>query len=271
MSNKFDQPRFEIFQIDAFTDTLFNGNPAAVVPLENWLEDDSMQKIAAENNLAETAFYIPEKTGFSIRWFTPSKEVDLCGHATLAAAHVLYEFRNYDHPVCVFKTKSRGNLEVQRFGKGYSMDFPADTIGLVGPKEKATIAGMIGEEPRDCIIGTDDYLVILKDEQSVRKFIPNFAAIKKLNARGLIISAAADSDFDFISRCFFPKYGIDEDPVTGSAHTLLAPYWGTKLGKNDLVGLQASERTGIVSCKIHGDRVDLRGSAITYLKGEIFL
>jgi PhzF family phenazine biosynthesis protein len=264
--------KLDIYQVDAFAETIFRGNPAAVVPLERWLQDELMQKIAAENNLAETAFFVKKDDHYLIRWFTPTQEVELCGHATLAAAHVLYDHLAHQAESCKFETMKRGYVQVKKTKKKYTMDFPMDRIVQITEVEKDLLASTIGIDPIDCVKGSDDYLVILKGTATVTNLTPNFPLIEKLNSRGLIISAKdGGSQQDFVSRCFFPKYGINEDPVTGSAHTLLAPYWSSKLGVNDLRGLQASARTGVVDCSCRGDRVLLSGSAQTYLTGKINL
>ncbi|MBK8502309.1 MAG: PhzF family phenazine biosynthesis protein [Saprospiraceae bacterium] len=261
--------KLAIYQIDAFTDRLFRGNPAAVVPLEQWAPVELMQKIASENNLAETAFFVKDENQFLIRWFTPTVEVELCGHATLASAHVLYEHLGYAGQPLVFKTMKRGDLNISRSDLGIEMDFPLDSGGKVAITELKSLRSILGVKILDAIRGHDDILIVLEDEDLVRQMVPDFRGIQSLSARGIIITAKASDPFDFVSRCFFPRYGIDEDPVTGSAHTLLAPYWADKLGKNNLRALQASARSGIVHCKVQGDRVLLTGKAVTYLTGII--
>jgi PhzF family phenazine biosynthesis protein len=261
--------KLAIYQIDAFSDRLFRGNPAAVVPLEQWVPAELMQKIAAENNLAETAFFVKDDDQFLIRWFTPTVEVELCGHATLASAYVLYEYLGYTAQTLVFKTNNRGNLNIRRSDLGIEMDFPLDEGGNLSISEIKSLQSIFGVHIIDATKGRDDILVEVDDENTVREMVPDFRSIQKLSARGVIVTAKATESFDFVSRCFFPKFGIDEDPVTGSAHTLLAPYWATKLGKNNLRALQASVRSGIVHCKVQGNRVILTGRAVTYLTGTI--
>lgn len=252
------------YQVDAFTKQLFAGNPAAVVPLSAWLDDGLMQAIAAENNLSETAFFVPEGKTFALRWFTPTCEVDLCGHATLAAAHVIFsELGNVQKEV-VFKTRS-GELRVEKQEGRLVMDFPAippqrcENIGVM--------AQVLGQLPLE-VWGADDYLLLLKDEASVRQCIPNLALLEQLDRRGVMITAKGDA-VDFVSRFFAPKYGIPEDPVTGSAHCMLAPYWAEKLGKRSLDAKQLSKRGGDVFCEVKGDRVLLAGYAITFMVAEI--
>jgi len=261
--------KLKIYQVDAFTEHLFHGNPAAVIPLEEWLSDAVMQNISAENNLAETAFFVKEGEKFRIRWFTPSQEVELCGHATLATAHVLYNHLSYNRDHCTFQTQERGDLIVSRNKHGLAMDFPADKPHELPTYEKLQVQNNLGVDLVEVLKGTDDYLTIVKNARTVLEFRPDLNAISKLKARGVILSAPNHDTYDFVSRCFFPKYGIAEDPVTGSAHTLLTTYWAGKLGKSKMIALQASVRTGVLSCTLVGDRVHLAGNAVTYLIGEI--
>ena len=228
-----------------------------------------MQHIAAENNLAETAFFLENGQNFEIRWFTPIQEVELCGHATLATAHVLYNHLSYDSDPCVFQTTKRGNLSVSKGKEGLIMDFPADRPKQASATDKMLVEEILGLSLVDLLKGTDDYLAVVDDAKTILEFNPDFEGISRLNSRGIILTAANYRDYDFISRCFFPKYGIDEDPVTGSAHTLLTPYWAGKKDKSKLMALQASARTGNLICTLVADRVHLEGSAVTYLIGEI--
>jgi PhzF family phenazine biosynthesis protein len=255
---------YKIFQVDAFTDQLFAGNPAAVVPLESWLADDTMQAIAAENNLAETAFIVPAADSYHLRWFTPGIEVDLCGHATLATAHVLFEHLGYEEQQIIFHTRS-GPLYVIRSERGYRMDFPADQAEITAPPEALVRA--LGQVPLEVLRGKDDYLAVFPDERTILGLRPDFRALMELEGRGVITSAPADY-VDFVSRCFFPKAGIDEDPVTGSAHTVMTPYWAGKLGKTTLEAKQISRRGGTLLCTLEGQRVLLEGGAVTYLQGS---
>lgn len=253
-----------IFQVDAFASEVFEGNPAAVVPLDSWLPDHTLQKIAEENNLSETAFFVAENDSFSLRWFTPEGEVDLCGHATLATAHVLFERLGYSDHAIQFQTNS-GLLIVEKSDSGYSMDFPATVpTAVVAP---SILIDALGVSPKEVLTGFD-YVVVLDNETEVRSVAPDFAKLSQLDLRGVIITSPGDK-VDFVSRCFFPKLRVNEDPVTGSAHCELAPYWSEKLGKNRLMAQQLSKRTGIVGCEVTGDRIVLQGNAVDYLQGKI--
>lgn len=257
-----------IYQVDAFTDELFRGNPAAVCPLEDWLSDDLMQKIAAENNLAETAFYCRKGDQIHLRWFTPTVEVDLCGHATLAAAYVLFNEEGFAGDTIPFFSPRSGALPVRKEGELMLMDFPADEIEerpLSKDFERACSLA-----PLRVFKGKTDYLLIYEKEEQVRALSPNLSAISALEARGLIVSAPGDQ-VDFVSRFFGPRVGVDEDPVTGSAHTTLAPFWAKELGKSLLSAQQVSQREGQLLCEMKGGRVILKGRARLYLKGEIWL
>ena len=259
--------KIRMFQVDAFTERLFGGNPAAVCLLDKWLPEDQMQHIAAENNLAETAFVVPAGTGYEIRWFTPVVEVDLCGHATLASAHVLFNHLGYNEPEIVFSSRLSGLLKVKKEGALLTLDFPADRLEKV-----ATPAGLseaLGIEPMETYRGKTDYMAVLPSEQSVRGVAPDFVALNQIrDCRGVIVTAEG-ADSDFVSRFFAPQSGVNEDPVTGSAHTTLTPYWAEVLGKKELTGIQLSERKGHLWCRHHGSRVAISGHAVTYLQGEI--
>ncbi len=257
----------KIFQVDAFASELFKGNSAAVCVLDNWLSDDYMQSIALENNLSETAFLVQnEGNSYDLRWFTPAAEVDLCGHATLAASHILYTEYAYKDDEILFETRS-GRLEVGRISENrYLMDFPSDEP--VPFEDFAHISNIMNVDGLECYKGKDDYLVIVADEESVLAAKPDFNAMMQIQSRGVLISSIGESK-DFVSRGFFPNVGINEDPVTGSAHTLLTPYWAHRLKKNRLQASQISARSGDVECIYKGDRVGLIGEAITYLKGHI--
>jgi PhzF family phenazine biosynthesis protein len=256
-----------IYQVDAFTDRLFAGNPAAVCPLEQWLPDRQMQQIAAENNLSETAFFVPKSEGYDLRWFTPVAEVDLCGHATLATAHVLFQHLKVQQETLYFYTKS-GTLTVARQGEQYMMDFPVDVLEPALPPPVMLEA--LEVDPQEVLLGREDYLLILSSEAEVRQIKPDFAKLKRVNSRGVIVSAPGEH-VDFVSRCFFPNYGVDEDPVTGSAHTTLTPYWAERLSKQELKAQQLSPRGGRLHCTMLGERVAIAGSAVTYLEGVIML
>ena len=256
-----------IYQVDAFATQLFRGNPAAVCPLMRWLPDEQLQQIAAENNLSETAFFLAKGEEYELRWFTPVAEVDLCGHATLATAHVLFQHRNARGNTLVFHTRS-GALTVSRQGKQYMMDFPADIIEpALAPK---VLPEALGLQPQEVLLGREDYLVILDHQAQVEQLEPDFRLLQQVNSRGVIVSAPG-LEVDFVSRCFFPNYGINEDPVTGSAHTTLTPYWAERLSKQELSARQLSQRGGALACTMLGERVALAGAAVTYMVGEIQL
>lgn len=256
-----------IYQIDAFTSELFGGNPAAVIPLEYWLPESTMQAIAQENNLSETAFFVPRGGGFQLRWFTPAIEVDLCGHATLASAHALYAHLGFDAPQIEFHTRS-GRLNVSRSSAGYIMDFPADRISAT-EVPPALIEGL-NQTPLEVYMGREDYLVVYETQADVANLSPDFSRLRALQGRG-VIATAPGYEIDFVSRAFFPNAGIDEDPVTGSAHTTLTPYWAKRLDQTTLTARQISRRGGELQCTLKGDRVELAGSAVTYMQGTIFL
>lgn len=255
----------KIFQADAFASGLFKGNPAAVVPLTEWLPDELMQQIAQENNLSETAFFIPETGGFHIRWFTPKTEVRLCGHATLATAHVLFNEMNFQGNLISFQSQS-GFLTVKKEADKLQLNFPADFVQPVG--EMPVFAEAFGAWPLKTLKGKTDFLLLFDSEETIRNISPDFQLLKQTNARGIIVTAPG-KEVDFVSRFFAPGEGIDEDPVTGSAHTSLVPFWSSKLRKTELTALQVSERGGQLWCTLAGDRVLISGKAITYLRGEI--
>lgn len=255
------------FQVDAFARRVFEGNPAAVCPLDAWLPDATLQAIALENNLSETAFFVPAGPGFHLRWFTPVAEVDLCGHATLATAHVLFEELGYKGQAIEFMTRS-GRLVVERRDGMLVMDFPAQPpVPCAAP---AALLEGLGASPVE-VLAADDYVVVFEDEAIVRTLAPDMAKLSTLALRGVCITAPAapGSEIDFVSRFFAPRYGIPEDPVTGSAHCELAPYWAGRLGKLRLAAYQASARGGDVLCEVRGDRVILAGRAVTFMAGEI--
>lgn len=253
----------KIFQVDAFTTSLFRGNPAAVCPLDTWLEDGLMQEIAAENNLAETAFFVPENDGFFIRWFTPRTEVDLCGHATLAAAHVLYNHLGFTKPEIAFNSRS-GILKVAKADGLLVLDFPANDYHSAAISELLTKG--LREKPTSVFRGMY-YMAIFESEDIISNLHPDYRTLSLLDKP--VIATAPGVVCDFVSRFFAPSFGIDEDPVTGSAHCMLVPYWSKVLEKNTLHAFQNSERSGEIFCEHKGDRVFLKGSAITYLQGEI--
>lgn len=261
-----------IYQADAFTSHLFGGNPAALVPLQHWLDDQQLRAIAAENNLAETAFIVPADNGYELRWFTPSAEVPLCGHATLVTAHLLWTELGCTETEIRFATKS-GELRVCRAGALIEMDFPAQPPQEIPPP--AEYAAAVGTEPQRALAvpGNLDMMVLeFSDAAQVAALQPELRAVAALPHRGIICTAPGEGfDCDFVSRFFAPAIGIDEDPVTGSAHTLLAPYWAGKLDRTRLRARQISARGGELECEVRGERVLMRGTAVTYLRGQIVL
>lgn len=254
------------YQVDAFAARVFEGNPAAVCPLERWLDDGLLQAIAAENNLSETAFFVPSGSGFHLRWFTPASEVDLCGHATLATAHVLFEHLGHPGPAVSFETRS-GALSVTRRGGLLEMDFPA--CPPTPCSESEILAKALGRQPIEVLCAVD-YLAVFDSEATVRSLTPDFALLGTLGLRGVIVTAPGKTD-DFVSRFFAPRLGIPEDPVTGSAHCTLAPYWAGRLGRHRLSARQVSKRGGRIMCTLKDDRVLLSGAAITFMEAEISL
>ncbi len=258
-----------IYQADAFTEKAFGGNPAAVCPLKEWLPDALMQNIALENNLAETAFVVAENNGYHIRWFTPTVEVDLCGHATLATAHVFFNHLQYEPKEINFHSKS-GLLKVTRQQNGQlTLDFPRDHFEQETDIPPALQKGL-KIEATEVYKGKFDYMVVTDSQETVEKLQPDFRTLATIKSRGVLVTAPGNES-DFVSRCFFPQSGIDEDPVTGSAHTLLTPYWAEVLGKSKLTAIQLSARKGYLDCELSGDRVLMSGYAVTYMKGEIII
>ncbi len=257
--------KIRLYQIDAFTDRVFGGNPAAVCPLDHWIPDALMQQIAMENNLAETAFFVRDHDRFDIRWFTPEIEVDLCGHATLATAFVIFNLEHFSNPVIQFGSRS-GVLRVLKNGDFLTLDFPADKpVRSLAPQD--LLAGM-GLNPIEIYRGKTDYMLVYADAGQIEKLKPDMLRISEISARGIIATAPGD-DVDFVSRFFAPQSGISEDPVTGSAHTTLAPYWAERLGRTELTARQLSKRGGRLQCRIAGDRVEISGQARVYMTGEI--
>ncbi|MVM30369.1 PhzF family phenazine biosynthesis isomerase [Spirosoma sp. HMF4905] len=279
-----------IYQLDAFTDRLFAGNPAAVIPLTEWLPDEQMQQIASENNLAETAFYTKAEgeATYHIRWFTPTIEVDLCGHATLAASYVVFFLEvNSDGEDTetakneIFFNSRSGLLKVCRGENGWlTLDFPADTVNKSNLQPPALLAS-VGEKPLAIFKGKTDYMLVYETQAQIEALTPDFREMNTVPARGVIVTAPGkktdDQDqVDFVSRFFGPQTGIDEDPVTGSAHTTLVPYWAEKLGKTELTARQLSKRGGYLKCKLNDDgvnpvRVDISGQVQLYLTGDVKL
>ncbi len=259
----------KIYQIDAFTDTIFGGNPAAVCTLTEWLPDELMQKIAAENNLAETAFAVPNGDVYDLRWFTPELEVDLCGHATLATAFTLFNYYDHKQNTIRFISPRSGELLVVKNTDGsMTMDFPTDEITTI--ETVTAINEAIGLNPLKTFKGKTDYMLIYETQEQVEGIRPNFHLLDQLDCRGVIVTAPG-SNVDFVSRFFAPKCGVPEDPVTGSAHTTLTPYWAKELGKTTLTAKQLSQRGGDLSCEYLGKRVKISGKAFCYLVGEIMI
>lgn len=256
--------KFKQYVVDAFATKRFEGNPAAVVPLEEWLEEEVMQSIAAENNLSETAFLVPLEDGYQIRWFTPVTEVKLCGHATLASAHVLAKEMNIASDELRFESLS-GPLRVELGDDSYILDFPAEPMQPVS--QPIGLQDALGCEVQECYFGTD-LMVIVEDEITLSTLEPNFFLLSQVDARGVIVSSESNS-YDFVSRFFAPQVGIDEDPVTGSAFTKLIPYWSEHLQKQEMRAKQISARGGEVLCTMNGERVLIGGTAVTFSRGEI--
>jgi len=271
----------KIFQVDAFTDRLFGGNPAAVVPLESWIDDKILQAIAAENNLAETAYIVPVadsenrlKSCYELRWFTPASEVALCGHATLATAYVLIHHLGVTAAQIDFITRQSGTLTVEKKADGLlAMSFPS--IELTESSDLESVSAALGATPKNLFSGNYssdefDYVAVFETPEEVARIEVTGTAFTPLRSRGVIVTAASETgECDFVSRYFAPNFGIDEDPVTGSAHCLLAPYWAGILGTNKLRARQISPRGGNVGCEVKGDRTVLTGSCVDYLQGEI--
>ncbi|TVQ36803.1 MAG: PhzF family phenazine biosynthesis protein [Wenzhouxiangella sp.] len=256
----------KIYQVDAFASRVFEGNPAAVVPLDEWLPDKTLQAIAMENNLSETAFFVSNGHGFRLRWFTPEAEVDLCGHATLAAAHVLFSHLGRVGPEIRFQSNS-GELRVRHEGRQLCLDFPA--IASRPCQAPAGLVEGLGAKPDQVLAGTD-YMAVFDDPARVASLAPDFSRLAGLDLRGVIVTAAG-ADCDFVSRCFYPSLAVSEDPVTGSAHCQLTPYWAKRLGRTRLTARQLSRRGGYLDCEQAGKRILLRGQAVTYLEGTITL
>lgn len=258
--------RLPVYIVDAFTDKLFGGNPAAICPLHEWLPDKTMQNLAAENNLSETAFIIEEDDHYRIRWFTPATEVKLCGHATLAGAHIFYTELHHAKEEVWFESHS-GILKVVRKNQNtYTLDFPAN------PPENILeipdgLFNSLGIDDAPVFKTSFDYMVLLSSQQAIENLNPDFSALAKIKARG-VIATAKGNDADFVSRCFYPQSGVNEDPVTGSAHTIMVPYWSKELGKNNLTAVQLSKRKGYLNCELNNNRVLMSGNAVTYMKGE---
>lgn len=256
--------KLTIYQIDAFANKAFEGNPAAIIPLKEWLDDETLQSIAEENNLSETAYFVKTQNGFHIRWFTPTTEVDLCGHATLAAAFVIYNELRYKQDNIAFESKS-GILNVINDNDLLIMDFPSQPPTIC--KLPIQIEQALNIKPIECL-EAEDYIVVLENEKDVLTAKPKLELLTDIDLRGVIITAKSET-YDFVSRFFAPKYGINEDPVTGSAHTQLIPYWTKQLNKNKLHAKQISKRGGELYCELIGNRISIAGYAVKYMQGEI--
>jgi PhzF family phenazine biosynthesis protein len=258
--------KFSIYQVDAFAENVFSGNPAAVIPLEHWIDEDIMQKIAMENNLSETAFIVKEDEVYQIRWFTPENEVDLCGHATLASAYVIKNFIEPHIAEIEFSTQKVGELKASAKEGMYTLDFPARIPEPCTVPED--LLKSLGTSIAVEILKSRDYFVVLPDEEAVKNIEPDFLLMQQLDTFGVIVTAKGQSA-DVVSRCFYPGAGINEDPVTGSAHCNIVPYWAQKLGKTKLHCKQLSKRGGSLDCELAGDRVLMTGKCVLFLQGEI--
>ena len=268
---KINRVRIPLFHVDAFTEQPFRGNPAAVCFLDSWLDEGRLLKVAAENNLSATAFLVSGDRGYELRWFTPRCEVKLCGHATLATAHILLNLQHPQLDSVTFETRFRGTVTVRRDGQFLTVDFPA-----MFPKECATdptgLTGALGlrSQSADILEANDTYILVVDAPETVRAVRPNFELLESFHPFVIAITAH-ETEVDFVSRYFAPSYGIPEDPVTGSAHCALAPYWAKRLGKTTLHARQLSERGGELWCEVAGDRVLLKGKAVVTLEGSLLI
>jgi PhzF family phenazine biosynthesis protein len=258
--------KIKMYQADAFTDKMFGGNPAAVCVLDKWLDDSIMQNIAMENNLSETAFLVKKENVYELRWFTPVIEVDLCGHATLASSHILFSYYEKNSTELVFHSKRSGTLKARKNDDRITLNFPVDTYKKIEPHIK--LYESIGIDANECYLGKTDYMLVYNSEEEIKNINPDFGKMCKIDARGVIVTAKGNTA-DFVSRFFGPQSGVNEDPVTGSAHTTLTPFWADRLGKNKLTAMQLSNRKGYLECELKGNRVEISGQAVTYFKGEI--
>jgi len=258
--------RIPLYHIDAFAERPFAGNPAAVCPLETWLPDDLMQSIAGENNLSETAFFVPEGDGYRVRWFTPTLEVDLCGHATMASAFAVFNRLAPSRASVTFQTEKAGPLTVTREGELLALELPARPPEHC--PEPAGLAAALGKKPVE-VLAARDYLAVYDSAEDVKSLKPDFEAIGRLDRFAVIVTAPGSNGIDFVSRFFAPGHGVNEDPVTGSSHCSLVPYWAARLGKTRLEARQVSRRGGALTCTLEGDRVKLAGRAVLYLSGTI--
>ncbi len=260
--------KYTLYHVDAFAETPFSGNPAAVVILDEWPDDGLLQNIAMENNLSETAFLIPEGDLVRIRYFSPTIEIDLCGHATLASAFVLFHFWGMKGTILRFRTRKRGDLFVFEKDETLWLDFPSDRFQA--SDIPAITEEALGKYPVEAYKGTNDLMLVYRDEKDISAIEPHFDRLATIAARGVLVTAPG-KEVDFVSRFFAPQVGIPEDPVTGSAHTLLIPYWSERLGKTRMIARQLSKRGGTLYCESKGARVLIGGKARHYLTGEIFI
>jgi PhzF family phenazine biosynthesis protein len=260
--------KLSLYQVDAFAETVFKGNPAAIIPLDDWMDDDLMQQIAMENNLSETAYIVKTDSGYHIRWFTPEYEIDLCGHATLASAYVIKNFLEPHVAEINFTTQKAGTLKAAAKEGLYTLDFPARMPEPCEVPEQLLTS--IGTSAAVEVLRSRDYFVVLPNEEAVRNAEPDYTLMKELDTIGVIITAKGH-EADVVSRCFYPGAGIPEDPVTGSAHCNIVPYWSEKLGKTKLFCRQLSARGGDLQCELAGDRVLMSGKCVLFLQGEINL
>jgi PhzF family phenazine biosynthesis protein len=268
---KIERVRIPLFHVDAFTQQPFRGNPAAVCFLDSWLDEDQLHKVAAENNLSETAFLVPTQDGYELRWFSPSCEVRLCGHATLASAHILLNLRQPQLDSVRFETRFHGTLTVKKDGEFLVMDFPAlFPQRCPNPPDIWRDALALRSLPSEVVDADETYILVMDRPETVRNVRPNFALLRNLHPYVVAVTARGDK-VDFVSRYFAPSYGIPEDPVTGSAHCVLAPYWAKRLGKTKLHARQVSERGGELWCEVAGDRVLLKGKAVVTLEGTLLI
>jgi predicted PhzF superfamily epimerase YddE/YHI9 len=260
-----------LFHVDAFSARPFEGNPAAVCPLESWLDDETLRSVAAENNLADTAYFVARGGDYELRWFTPRYEVKLCGHATLASAFVLLNILDPARELVRFKTRHRGTLTVRREGDRLAMDFPALPPWLCVPPPVELIQGLGPAPLPDSVLQVeDDYFVVYQSEADIRSINPDFALLEKLHPAGVAVTAPGN-DVDFVARFFVPSYGVPEDAVTGSIHCSLTPYWAERLGKTQLHARQVSARGGELWCELAGERVIVKGNAVLTLRGELLV
>jgi len=260
--------QIDFYMVDAFTSQTFGGNAAAVCPLTEWLPDETLLKMSQQHNQSETAFFVTTDNGFELRWFTTQHEINLCGHATLAAAHIIFEYLDYPNTTIHFDTRFVGPLTVTRNGDWLTLDFPAWATESVTPP--ALLLETLGITDYKEVRVARDYLVVLENQQQVEALLPNINAMAPLG-KMVCITAPGDGEYDFVSRFFCPGESVAEDPVTGSAHSMLIPYWAEKLNKTQMLARQVSERGGDLRCKLLGDRVAIGGQATTYLIGKIFL